>query len=62
MDVALKVAECVAKTYREDMNSAEVLEGMWLAMQMVGGPKNAAAVVSPLSSIEPICSHRLFSF
>lgn len=44
MDVALKVAECVAKTYREDMNSAEVLEGMWLAMQMVGGPKNAAAV------------------
>lgn len=43
MDVASKVAEFVAKTYREDMNSAEVLEGMWLAMQMVGGPKNAAA-------------------
>lgn len=34
MDVASKVAECVAKIYREDMNSAEVLEDMWLAMQM----------------------------
>ncbi len=42
LEVAGKVTQFLAETYGEDVTDPEILEGLWLAMQMVGSPSRAA--------------------
>ncbi len=43
--VAGELATFLAEKYGENVKDPEVLEGMWIAMQMVGGPRLAAQVI-----------------
>ena len=46
LEVAIEVTEFLKQKYGKDIDDPAVLEGMWLAMQMVGGPRSAAAVIN----------------
>jgi hypothetical protein len=45
LDVALGVHDYVLQHFGDCGTNPEVLEGMWLAMQMLGGPVEAARVI-----------------
>ncbi|MBL8499586.1 MAG: hypothetical protein JNL77_03215 [Nitrosomonas sp.] len=42
LKVAEEVTKFLSEKYGGNLTDPEILEGMWLAMQMVGGPKMAA--------------------
>lgn len=46
VEVAGEVSQLLIEKYGQHINNPVVLEGLLLAMQMVGGPKKAAQVVS----------------
>lgn len=45
LEVGVKITEFVLTNYGENIDDPAVLEGMVLAIQMVGGPKLAAQVI-----------------
>lgn len=45
-EVATEVSAFLTEKYGGNASSADVLEGLWLAMQMVGGPEAAARTIS----------------
>lgn len=45
VEVAGEVAKFLIEKYGPHADSPIVLEGLWLSMQMVGGPRTAAAVI-----------------
>lgn len=49
MEVASKIVECIAENYGENFQDHEVLEGIFLAMQMIGGPRKAAQLINSCS-------------
>lgn len=46
LEVAEDVTKFITEKYGESVIDPQVLEGMWLAMQMVGGPEAAARTIS----------------
>jgi hypothetical protein len=44
-EVAKAVARFMQKRFGEVANSPNALEGMWLAMQLVGSPRRAAETI-----------------
>lgn len=44
-DVALRVVKFVEDHYGENADHLSVSEGLWLAMQLLGGPNQAAAAL-----------------
>lgn len=49
MEVASKIVECIAENYGENFQDPEVLEGIFLSMQMIVGPRKAAQVINSCS-------------
>ena len=45
LEVAEEVTKFLTEKYGKNVIDPEILEGMWLAMQMVGGPANAARTI-----------------
>lgn len=45
LEVAEEVTKFLKETYGENASDGEVLEGLWLAIQMVGGPGRAAMLM-----------------
>jgi hypothetical protein len=46
MEVASVIVECIAEKYGEKFQDPAVLEGIYLSMQMIGGPRQAARVIN----------------
>lgn len=44
-DVALYIESCLRDFYGENVDCPQISEGLWLAMQLVGGPQQAANVM-----------------
>lgn len=46
LEVSTKVVECITQNYGANYKDEEVLEGIYLAMQVIAGPRQAARVIS----------------
>lgn len=45
LEIAEEVTKFLTEKYGENVIVPEILEGMWLAMQMIGGPAAAARTI-----------------